>query len=125
MKLSRSFTLLILSLVLIGGFLIYKSLNPSSPNLDKLENLVRDRAIKNWNEEERNVLINPIKNAYFGDLHVHTKYSFDAFIGGVSAGPDEAYRFAKGEEVDVLDKKVENPEAFGFCSCHGPFGISG
>lgn len=42
---------------------------------------------------------NPEKNAYFGDLHVHTGNSFDAFIFNVKATPDEAYRFAKGETI--------------------------
>jgi len=41
----------------------------------------------------------PVRNAYFGDLHVHTKYSFDAFIFGTRADPDDAYRFAKGETL--------------------------
>ena len=35
------------------------------------------------------------KNAYFGDLHVHTKNSFDAFITGTRTNADDAYRFAK------------------------------
>lgn len=39
------------------------------------------------------------RNAYFGDLHVHTKYSFDAFIFNVRATPDDAYTFARGEPV--------------------------
>ena len=41
----------------------------------------------------------PERRAYFGDLHVHTKYSFDAFIFGTRADPDDAYRFAKGESL--------------------------
>jgi hypothetical protein len=43
---------------------------------------------------------NPLRNAYFGDLHVHTRYSFDAFIFNVRATPDDAYRYAKGEAID-------------------------
>jgi len=36
---------------------------------------------------------------FFGDLHVHTAWSFDAFENGVRAGPAEAYRFARGEAI--------------------------
>ena len=36
------------------------------------------------------------RRAYFGDLHVHTKYSADAYSFGARNGPDEAYAFAKG-----------------------------
>ena len=43
---------------------------------------------------------NPLRNAYFGDLHVHTRYSFDAFIFGTLATPDDAYRYAKGGSID-------------------------
>ena len=36
---------------------------------------------------------------YFGDTHLHTSYSADAGMIGCTLGPDEAYRFAKGETV--------------------------
>ena len=42
---------------------------------------------------------NPLREAYFGDLHIHTKNSFDAFIFGTRATPDDAYRFAKGATI--------------------------
>ncbi len=41
----------------------------------------------------------PTRNAYFGDVHVHTGNSFDAYVFGVRASPDDAYRFAKGESI--------------------------
>jgi hypothetical protein len=43
--------------------------------------------------------ISPTRNAYFGDVHVHTGNSFDAYIFGVRATPDDAYRFARGDRV--------------------------
>jgi len=36
---------------------------------------------------------------FFGDTHLHTSYSADAGMIGNTLGPDEAYRFAKGETV--------------------------
>ena len=36
---------------------------------------------------------------FFGDTHLHTTYSADAGMVGNSLGPDQAYRFAKGEVV--------------------------
>ena len=36
---------------------------------------------------------------FFGDTHLHTSFSTDAGMVGNVLGPDEAYRFAKGEIV--------------------------
>ena len=38
-------------------------------------------------------------NVYFGDTHLHTSYSTDAGMSGTTLGPEEALRFARGEEV--------------------------
>ena len=39
------------------------------------------------------------QTAYFGDLHIHTMYSFDAFLASERNSPDDAYRYAKGEPI--------------------------
>ena len=43
----------------------------------------------------------PIKKAYFGDMHIHTAVSADAFPDGTRTYPDDVYRFAKGKAIEV------------------------
>ena len=50
--------------------------------------------------------------AYFGDTHVHTGWSADAGMDGAILSPDDAYRFATGEEVKSnsgLNAKLARP----------------
>jgi hypothetical protein len=55
------------------------------------------------------------RKAYFGDLHLHTSYSFDAYVMFASrVTPEQAYRFAKGETIDFQGKKVRRAEALDF-----------
>ena len=42
---------------------------------------------------------NPLKNVYFGELHVHSNLSFDSYIFGNRLTPDQSYQFAKGQAV--------------------------
>ena len=35
----------------------------------------------------------------WGDAHLHTTFSFDAGLFGTKLTPDDAFRFARGEEV--------------------------
>jgi len=55
------------------------------------------------------------RDAFFGDLHVHTRYSFDAFIFGTTASPDDAYRYAKGGSIKHplgFDMQLDDPLDF-------------
>jgi hypothetical protein len=45
---------------------------------------------------------NPLNNVYFGEQHMHTVNSPDAFAMGTRNTPDDAYRFCKGEEIKVV-----------------------
>src|SRR5262245_48620188 len=43
---------------------------------------------------------NPERNAYFGETHVHTSWSLDAFaIGNIHTTPGDAYKYFKGEPI--------------------------
>ncbi len=41
----------------------------------------------------------PRRQPFFGDLHVHTALSMDAWTGETRGMPSDAYRFAKGEPI--------------------------
>ena len=43
----------------------------------------------------------------FGDLHVHTSYSFDSFVSSQRNDPWAAYRYAKGEPIMLPDADGE------------------
>ncbi len=61
---------------------------------------------------------NPLKNVYFGEQHLHTVNSPDAFAFGTRNTPDDAYNFAKGKPIkknttgEVLQKKT----AYDWCA---------
>ena len=44
---------------------------------------------------------NPLKNVYFGEQHMHTRNSFDAFTAGVAQTWDQAYEYARGKKVKL------------------------
>ena len=54
-----------------------------------------------WAQQADTIPSNPLRNAYFGELHVHTSYSLDAFMNGNRHGPAVAYRFARGEPLTL------------------------
>jgi len=67
---------------------------------------------------------NPDRNAYFGDLHVHTTYSFDAYAFGTLATPYDAYRFARGEAIKHpagFDMQLDEPLDFYGVTDHAMF----
>jgi hypothetical protein len=53
------------------------------------------------------VPVNPLKNCYFGDLHLHTALSADANFFGATLLPEDSYKFAMGEEVEYMGQKVK------------------
>ena len=74
-------------------------------------------------ELEASVPENPLKEAYFGETHVHTSFSLDAYIGGARLKPDDAYRFAKGQDVTLNGQphNIRKPLDFFAVSDHAEF----
>jgi hypothetical protein len=72
--------------------------------------------------ERSRPLPNPDRNAYFGDLHVHTTLSFDASAFGTTASPADAYRYAQGEAIKHpggLEVQLAQPLDFYAVTDHG------
>jgi hypothetical protein len=71
---------------------------------------------------------NAERQAYFGDMHVHTAYSFDAFAFGTLATPYDAYRYATGKTIEHssgFKMKLRKPLDFYAVTDHAMFlGVS-
>jgi hypothetical protein len=59
---------------------------------------------------------NPDRNAFFGEEHIHTSWSVDAWIfGNRITGPNEAYKYAQGQTIKHplgYDIKIDTPLDF-------------
>ena len=65
--------------------------------------------------EQPVVRTDPRREAYYGDLHLHTSYSLDVYLGGATrVDPDTAYRFARGDVVIYMGQPMRRREALDF-----------
>jgi len=115
MKLSKSSIVLI---VVLGLFLIYM-FGQSESSLE-----IVDFSLDKPETQTASISSNEDRNPYYGDLHVHTKYSFDAYVFGITATPDDAYRYAKGEGIKHpmgYEMKLREPLDFYAVTDHGIF----
>ncbi len=74
-----------------------------------------DEAESNAGTATGEIAVNADREAYFGDLHVHTRFSFDAYLFGTRRNPDDAYVFAKGgaiEHASGFEMKMKKPLDF-------------
>ena len=115
-----------LSIFFIATFIFFHFLKTSTGtnqqvqfNIDEsyyLENTVSKNKIKS--------VPNPNKNAYFGDLHIHTSNSFDAYTFGTLSTPELAYKYAQGESISHptgYDIQLRRPLDFYAVTDHGFF----
>ncbi len=68
------------------------------------------------------IVSDPLRQAFFGDLHMHTALSVDAFVTQTRTMPDDAYRYAKGEAIDHVSGekiKLRSPLDFMAVTDHG------
>ena len=129
MKHLRNAILVIVGMYVLTLGLVYVDVYDSRPIISLFKNIQSDSALEvvDFSVEKKDSSKtkpkpNKDRNPYYGDLHVHTKYSFDAYVFGVTASPDDAYRYAKGEGVKHplgYEMKLREPLDFYAVTDHG------
>ena len=129
MKHLRNAILVIIGIYVLTLGLVYVDVYDSRPIISLFKNIQSDSALEvvDFSVEKKDSSKtkpkpNKDRNPYYGDLHVHTKYSFDAYVFGVTASPDDAYRYAKGEGVNHplgYEMKLREPLDFYAVTDHG------
>jgi hypothetical protein len=67
---------------------------------------------------------NPENNAYFGAVHVHTGWSFDAFTNGSETTPSDAYAWAQGKAITGSggpEMQIQTPLDFYMVADHAEY----
>src|SRR6266498_6157292 len=68
---------------------------------------------------------NPDRDAYFGETHVHTSWSLDAFaIGNTLTEPADAYKYFKGEPIKHplgFEVNIDTPLDFAGVTDHSEY----
>ncbi|SDU03247.1 Protein of unknown function [Pseudomonas pohangensis] len=67
---------------------------------------------------------NPENNAYFGNLHIHTGWSFDGFTNGSKTTPTDAYAWAQGKTITGSggpDMQIRTPLDFYMVADHAEY----
>lgn len=95
--------LLVLPLLMLGGILLYKGgslFEPGHVEWTPPGGAAEPRVLQG---REPCLRREPLRQALFGDLHVHTGLSMDTVIRGGRSRPEDAYRFALGESISLFD----------------------
>ena len=129
MKYLKKLLFVIIGLYIITLGLVYVDVYDSRPIVSLFKKLQSDSALEIADFSVEKIDTKKVKpapnkdrNAYYGDLHVHTKYSFDAYVFGVTASPDDAYRYAKGDGIKHplgYEMKLREPLDFYSVTDHG------
>ncbi|MBT7950341.1 MAG: DUF3604 domain-containing protein, partial [Gammaproteobacteria bacterium] len=74
--------------------------NTSSNSTSEITNT--DRLVTYTEQREACADYQPERKPLFGELHVHTAYSFDAAALRTNTTPEDAYRFAQGKPISFF-----------------------
>ena len=113
-------------LLFISSFVFYALFILSVDEDQQIQTRLNDAYYQTDDSLKNNLLPspNPDKNAYFGDLHIHTSNSFDAYTFGTLSNPELAYKYAQGESIlhpTGYDIKLRRPLDFYAVTDHGVF----
>jgi hypothetical protein len=122
----RSTLILLLGLVVVTGCsgCSDSSLTDSSTPAPGTEDIATEAPMTSSNARRPTPVCserNPNRNAYFGELHVHSALSLDAYTFETVANADDAYRFARGEAIEFAGGRsvqLERPLDFSAVTDH-------
>jgi len=108
--------------------------SPSQKDQQHVKEVNKNSTVKNTDDsyatkatrieqQEADAPSNPLKNAYFGETHMHTKFSLDAYIGGNRMSPRDSLQFAQGQEKTINGQlhKLHRPLDFAATTDHSEY----